>query len=260
MELNSDGKIQLEETINESIINGDASNTTANVSDSTLDDSKNITQNSDKLDTSGVESIVDQQPTAAVLSIDDPESGEIFKNHLICNNINNNHIPNNSAPGVVVAAATATTPADNIEPMQIALTKSTVASSINGDKNTATITNTVNGTANDKTNEANGDVVNNDNDTTTKRLSNNSNTDAANAVGLLLNPHLQITRLVRKIQNCEISIFFIRKSVGKNRLSYLVSKWLKIVFYEPIFEFRSGAFYNFKFLDHSNTHTREHKQ
>lgn len=168
MELNSDGKIQLEETINESIINGNA-DTTANVSDSTLDESKNETQNSDKLNASGVE------PTAAVLSIDDPESGEIFKNHLICNNINNNHIPNKTtAPAAVTELVN--------EPIQIALNKSTVASSKNGDatindNNTAATT-----IANVKANEANGDVVNNDNDTT-KRLSNNSNTDAANSVG-----------------------------------------------------------------------------
>lgn len=180
VELNSDGKIQLEETINNSIINGDGSNAAANVSDSTLDDSKSVTQNSDKLDASGVDaSIVDQQPTAAVLSIDDPEGGEIFKNHLICNNINNNHIPNKTA--------------DVNEPVQIAVTKTTVASSNNGDttneNSTATITST-NGNTTDKANEANGDVVNNDNDTT-KRLSNHSNTDAANPVGFLFNPNSQ---------------------------------------------------------------------
>lgn len=176
MELNSDGKIQLEETINESIINGDA-NTTANVSDSTLDDSKDVT---DKLETSGVESIV--EPTAAVLSIDDPESGEIFKNHLICNNINNNHIPNKSA----VAAAMATM--DNNEPVQVALNKTTTNASAATNDNIATITITnTNSTAYAKANEANGDVVNNDSDTT-KRLSNNSNTDAADLVGFF-NPH-----------------------------------------------------------------------
>lgn len=178
MELNSDGKIQLEETINESAINGNA-DTTANVSDSTFDDSKNGTQNSDKLDASGVE------PTAAVLSIDDPENGEIFKNHLICNNINNNHIPNKPAAGVVVTTApTATTESDINEPIQIALNKATVASSKNGDatideKSTAIA---ANNNTNAKANEANGDVVNKDNDTT-KRLSNHSNTDAANSVG-----------------------------------------------------------------------------
>lgn len=191
VELNSDGKIQLEETINESIINGNA-DTTANVSDSTFDESKNGTQNSDKLDASGVES------TAAVLSIDDPESGEIFKNHLICNNVNNNHIPSKpAAAGVVVTTApAATAESDNIEPIQIALNKSTVASSKNGDatideKSTATAATITNSNTNAKANEANGDVVNNDNDTT-KRLSNHSNTDAANSVGFPPNPHLHI--------------------------------------------------------------------
>lgn len=187
MELNSDGKIQLEETINESAINGNA-DTTANVSDSTFDDSKNGTQNSDKLDASGVE------PTAAVLSIDDPENGEIFKNHLICNNINNNHIPNKPAAGVVVTTApTATTESDINEPIQIALNKATVASSKNGDatideKSTAIA---ANNNTNAKANEANGDVVNKDNDTT-KRLSNHSNTDAANSVGFFSPIHTYI--------------------------------------------------------------------
>lgn len=143
VELNNEGKIKLEETINESIINGDA-NSTANVSDSTLDDSKNITQNSDKTDATDNE----VEPTAAVLSIDDPENGEIFKNHLISNNINNNHIPNKT---------------DNEIPAS----------------NDATNTNTIDNT-NDKRIDANGDVVNNDSDN--KRLFNNSNTDAANAV------------------------------------------------------------------------------
>lgn len=178
MELNSDGKIQLEETINESIINCNA-DATANVSDSTLDESKNGTQDSDKLDASGVAS------TAAVLSIDDPESGEIFKNHLICNNINNNHIPNKTAPAT-------TTESDIGEPIQVALNKATVASSKNGDAMTNDENNTAAAaiTTNHKASGANGDVVNNDNDTT-KRLSNNPNTDAANLVGVSYsNPHL----------------------------------------------------------------------
>lgn len=158
MELNSEGKIQLEETINESIINGDA-NTTANVSDSTLDDSKDLTQNSDRTNDEIDKST---EPTAAVLSIDDLENGEIFKNHLISNNINNNHIPN--------------------KPENETASKADATNSID--------------TTNDKQKDANGDVVNNDSDT--KRLFNNSNTDAANAVGfhhqvvflfLLFNPY-----------------------------------------------------------------------
>ncbi|XP_055317762.1 uncharacterized protein LOC129576560 isoform X2 [Sitodiplosis mosellana] len=146
VELNSDGKIQLEETINESIINGNA-NTTANVSDSTFDDSKNVTQASDKTDASDKEG----EPTAAVLSIDDPESGEIYKNHLISNNINNNHIPSKTDN----QSADAKIDAPNI------------TADANGNS------------TNNKTNDANGDVVNNDSDN--KRLFNNSNTDAANA-------------------------------------------------------------------------------
>lgn len=146
VELNSDGKIQLEETINGSIINGDA-NTTANVSDSTLDESKDVTQASDKTDASDKETA----STVAVLSINDPESGDILKNQLISNNINNNHIP----------SKTDTESADAT--------------------NTITITNASENNSNVKTNDANGDVVNNDSDN--KRLFNNSNTDAANAVG-----------------------------------------------------------------------------
>lgn len=143
VELNSEGKIQLEETINESIINGDA-NTTADVSDSTLDDSKDLTQN---LDRTNDEIDKSTEPTAAVLSIDDLENGEIFKNHLISNNINNNHIPN--------------------KPENETASKADATNSID--------------TTNDKQKDANGDVVNNDSDT--KRLFNNSNTDAPNAVG-----------------------------------------------------------------------------
>lgn len=145
MELNSEGKIHLEETINESIINdaGDV-NTTANISESTLDDSKNMTQSSDKTDASDI--LI--ETTAAVVSIDDPENGEIYRNHLIINNINNNHIPIKT----------------NCEPI--------------GGANIAADNN-----INDERTDANGDVVNNDSDN--KRLFNNSNTDAANAVGFL---------------------------------------------------------------------------
>lgn len=144
VELNSEGKIQLEETANESIINGDA-NTTADVSDSTLDDTKNITQNSEQTDDALDSSA---EPTAAVLSIDDPENGEIFKNHLISNSINNNHIPN--------------------KPENESASEIDVSNNI--------------GTTTEKHNDgANGDVVNIDSDT--KRLFNKSNTDAANAVG-----------------------------------------------------------------------------
>ncbi|XP_031640372.1 uncharacterized protein LOC116352154 isoform X2 [Contarinia nasturtii] len=143
VELNSDGKIQLEETMNESIINGDA-NTSGNVSESTFDDSKNMTQSSDKTDASDLE----VGPTAAVLSIDDkdPENGDIYKNHLINNNINNNHIPNKTESELASKNDDATNKTENI---------------------------------NDKRTDANGDVVNNDSDN--KRLFNNSNTDAANA-------------------------------------------------------------------------------
>lgn len=147
MELNSDGKIQVEESVNDSIINGDSNSvadTTAIVSDSTLDDScKNGTSDLDKTDASDNQTT----PTAAVLSIDDPENGEIFQNHLICNNINNNHIPNK--PDTEPASNDATNTSDN--------------------------------NTNDKRNDANGDVVNIDSDN--KRLFNNANTDAANAVG-----------------------------------------------------------------------------
>lgn len=146
MELNNDGKIQLDETLNNSIINGDG-NTSGNVSESTFDDSKNLTQSSDKTDASDRE--VGQ--TAAVLSIDDkdPDNGEIYKNHLI-NNINNNHIPNKTESELASKNVDATNKTDNI---------------------------------NDKRTDANGDVVNNDSDN--KRLFNNSNTDAANAVGFI---------------------------------------------------------------------------
>lgn len=147
--MNSDGKIHLEETINESIINGDA-NTTANISDSTFDESKNLTQATDKTNVCDKE----VQQTAAVLSIDDPESGEMIKSHLISNNINNNHIPSKTDTESVDAKADA---------------KNTSAAAAE-DNNT-----------NDKSSDANGDVVNNDSDN--KRLFNNSNTDAANAVG-----------------------------------------------------------------------------
>lgn len=157
MELNSEGKIKLEETINESIINGDA-NTTANVSDSTVDDSINLTQNTDKTDASDKND--QSEPTAAVLSIEDPEQGEIYKNHLICNNINNNHIPNKTENEMQASDSDAKNNIDN---------------------------------ANDKRVDANGDVVNNDSNN--KRLFNNSNTDAANAVGFLfpLHTHTQQT-------------------------------------------------------------------
>lgn len=151
VELNSEGKIKLEETINESIINGDA-NTTANVSDSTVDDSMNMTQNADKTDTTDKNDQSEQ--TAAVLSIDDPEHGEIYKNHLICNNINNNHIPNKTDNEAPASDSDAKTNIDN---------------------------------TNDKCIDANGDVVNNDSDN--KRLFNNSNTDAANAVGFIFPLH-----------------------------------------------------------------------
>lgn len=161
VELNSDGKIQLEETINESIINGDA-NTTANVSDSTFDDSKNVTQTSDKTDGSDRE--VDGT-SAAVLSIDDPESGEIYKNHLISNNINNNnHIASKTDTESVDAKAAA-----DANTTATATTNNNITADANGNSTT------------DKANDANGDVVNNDSDN--KRLFNNSNTDAANAVG-----------------------------------------------------------------------------
>lgn len=158
--MNSDGKIQLEETINESVINGDA-NTTANVSDSTFDESKNVTQTSDKTDGSDIEV---ESTTAAVLSIDDPESGEIYKNHIISNNINNNnHIPSKTDIESVDAKAAAD--ANHTTTTTTATTNNDITADANGNS----------------TNDANGDVVNNDIDN--KRLFNNSNTDAANAVG-----------------------------------------------------------------------------
>lgn len=164
MELNSDGKIHLEETINESIINenGDAR---ANISDSTFNDSKETTQNDSIEPTQQTADQVDavngiDSPTAIVLSIDDRNNGEIDEDHIIANNINNNnnHIPNKKADSDGTSTPTPSSPPQTDEPT------------------TATTVNKI-------TTETNGDVVNIDNDSDNKRLLNNTNTDAANPVG-----------------------------------------------------------------------------
>lgn len=81
--MNDEGKIQLEETLNES----------NNITASTVSDG-------DAVDTSGAldESATDAEygPTAEVLSIDEHDSSTNYQNHLITNQINNNNNNNNN--------------------------------------------------------------------------------------------------------------------------------------------------------------------
>lgn len=173
MELNDEGKIHLEETLNESAINGD-SDATRNVSDSTFDETKDTSlehnQHSDTSDATA------PTVTAAVLSIDDRENGEIFKNNLINNNINNNKNNNNNnhMPSALPFS------------VQCADDKSSQPAQADSDELTTTppLSSNDDDTATAKTecdNDASGAVVNNDSDN--KRLLNHINNDAVNSVG-----------------------------------------------------------------------------
>lgn len=77
--MNDEGKIQLEETLNETV--NDTHNTTTTDSD-VVDDSSAF----DESVTDGV-----RGPTAEVLSIDEHDTSTIYQNHLITNQINNNN-------------------------------------------------------------------------------------------------------------------------------------------------------------------------
>lgn len=157
--LNSDGKIQMEETANESIINAaDNSNVLANISESTMEESQCSVNTSNPSNTTDAEdNSKSPESTAAVLSIDDHDNGEFYKNHLINNNINNNNNNNHI--------------------------QNTVGKMDDGSNAVLKVNTTDTSDSNDKTNDANGDVLNNDIDSDNKRLSNNTNSDAANSVG-----------------------------------------------------------------------------
>lgn len=90
MEVNDEGKIQLEETLNESTVNG----TDSTISDS---DAINDSHNSETTFDESVPSDIVRGPTAEVLSVDEHDSGNIdgatdssnYQNHVITNQINN---------------------------------------------------------------------------------------------------------------------------------------------------------------------------
>lgn len=86
MEVNDEGKIQLEETLNESV---------ANVTASTVSDSDAI-DDSNALDESAIATDAVRGPTAEVLSIDEHDASTEYQNHLITNQINNNNNNNHN--------------------------------------------------------------------------------------------------------------------------------------------------------------------
>lgn len=184
VELNDEGKIQVKETFNESAINGDGdtSNNLRDVSDSTLDESALSNQNeqNESVDTYTT-------ATAKVLSIDDRENGEIYKNNLINNhinhnnnnNINSNHTPSSTLPCSVENDENSQAPPQPINEEMI--TKVTTTTSAAAPLSNIDFTETPKTECN---NDGIDDVVINDSDN--KRLLNNSNNDAVNLVGLLI--------------------------------------------------------------------------
>lgn len=83
--MNDEGKIQLEETLNES----------ANITASTASDG-DVVDDSSAFDESGTATDAVRGPTAEVLSIDEHDTSTNYQNHLITNQINNNNNNNNN--------------------------------------------------------------------------------------------------------------------------------------------------------------------
>lgn len=95
--MNNEGKIQLEDTANESTING-SGRTKENVREITFNDSRNISDSS--LIQQISENIRSDETPSDDLLFNDQENFEISENHSINNNINNNNnrnIPNNDS-------------------------------------------------------------------------------------------------------------------------------------------------------------------
>lgn len=204
--MNDEGKIQLEETLNES----------ANVTASTASDG-DLIDDSNALDESATDAI--RGPTAEVLSIDEHDTSTDYQNHLITNQINNNHNNNNNTT-TTTATATATTKSNDsddaiVDENPSDVTEASAIATDTADQITSSSTSTTTTTAIAE-NGVGDDLV------VEKPMValNSSNNDAANAVGFP--SHTQHTIHSQNILSFQRKIPFYASSIVQRTYKHII--------------------------------------